>query len=449
MHTTGIQVKVDSAASSAEQLAAKELQGYLQRMYPEASGKCIRLTANLPVPESYEITGTADEAVIAGGGPRGVLYGAYALLEKLGCRFYLSGDVVPPPSKEPLSFAGLKLSNRPLVSTRFVLNWHNYLTGLATWNLADWQQYIGQAMKMGFNTLTVHTYGNNPADASTFKPGQTRFIDEAGKLWETQGGYPCFKAPQSEKEFGRCGLQCATPVTLKIEPIEGGDYCPSMYQRNVMKEGLLAPGRYKLHLLLLDPDSTAAGQRVFKVAGQSPGRSSRRRSRDGGHLQGSRREQPRVETGASGKIIEAGQGRSRIDSGERQSRDLALGSKDIVEWTMQNRTCKDTFDGRCWAHDQIGWAMAGNAQEAAKGLVHRFRFASSILRFPIYGNDYSDGAPDWDHFGCGSIALQRMRAGHDWKSQIRFYHGSNHPILWFWCWCGWKKPVKRSAFLQI
>lgn len=87
---------------------------------------------------------------------------------------------------------------------------------------------------------------------------------------------------------------------------------------------------------------------------------------------------------------------------------LALGTRDIAEWTMQNRTAKDTFGGRCWTQDQIGWACAGNAKEAAQGLVRRFRLASTALRFPLYGNELTDGIPDWDHFGSGSIALQRM-----------------------------------------
>ncbi|MEI6352076.1 MAG: DUF5703 domain-containing protein, partial [Verrucomicrobiota bacterium] len=89
---------------------------------------------------------------------------------------------------------------------------------------------------------------------------------------------------------------------------------------------------------------------------------------------------------------------------------LALGTKEIVESTMQNRTCKDTFACRCWTQDQIGWALAGNAAESAKGLVRRFRAASVGCRFPLYGNEWTDGMPDFDHFGSGSIALQRMLA---------------------------------------
>jgi len=89
---------------------------------------------------------------------------------------------------------------------------------------------------------------------------------------------------------------------------------------------------------------------------------------------------------------------------------MALGTKDIAEWTMENRTAKDTFGGKCWTQDQIGWALAGNAKEAAQGLVRRFRVSTTALRFPIYGSEITDGIPDWDHFGSGSIAFQRMLA---------------------------------------
>jgi hypothetical protein len=87
---------------------------------------------------------------------------------------------------------------------------------------------------------------------------------------------------------------------------------------------------------------------------------------------------------------------------------LGLGTGDIAEWTMRNRTQKNAFNYACWTQDQIGWAYAGNAAEAAEGLVHRFRNASTMCRFPLYGKEWPDSCPDWDHFGSGSVALQRM-----------------------------------------
>ena len=75
---------------------------------------------------------------------------------------------------------------------------------------------------------------------------------------------------------------------------------------------------------------------------------------------------------------------------------------------MQQRSCKDAFNRSCWTQDQIHWACAGNAAEAAEGLIHRFRVASPMCRFPLYGREGPDSCPDFDHFGAGAVALQRM-----------------------------------------
>lgn len=87
---------------------------------------------------------------------------------------------------------------------------------------------------------------------------------------------------------------------------------------------------------------------------------------------------------------------------------LGFGSEEIVTWTMKNRSLKDAFGSACWTQDQIHWAYAGNATEAATGLVRRFRVASPNVRFPMFGREGPDSCPDLDHFGAGSTALQRM-----------------------------------------
>ena len=87
---------------------------------------------------------------------------------------------------------------------------------------------------------------------------------------------------------------------------------------------------------------------------------------------------------------------------------LAFGTEDIVDWTMRHRSNKDRFDHKCWTQDQIHWAYAGNAAEAQDGLIHRYRHASRRCRFPLYGSEGPDSCPDFDHFGSGSTALQRM-----------------------------------------
>ncbi len=87
---------------------------------------------------------------------------------------------------------------------------------------------------------------------------------------------------------------------------------------------------------------------------------------------------------------------------------LGLGNEDVVRWTMEHRTNKNAFNYKCWTQDQIHWAYAGNAAEAQEGLIHRFRHASPECRFPMYGSAGPDSCPDFDHFGSGAIAFQRM-----------------------------------------
>ena len=82
--------------------------------------------------------------------------------------------------------------------------------------------------------------------------------------------------------------------------------------------------------------------------------------------------------------------------------------RDLIRDTMRHRVSRDVNDGGCWSQDQIDWAIAGAAKEAASGLVHRFRTASTMCRFPIYGRQGPDSCPDFDHHGSGATALQRM-----------------------------------------
>ena len=99
---------------------------------------------------------------------------------------------------------------------------------------------------------------------------------------------------------------------------------------------------------------------------------------------------------------------------------LAQGTDDIVEHTMKNRTNKNSFDYKCWTQDQIHWAYAGNAREAQEGLIHRYRHASTQCRFPVYGSQSPDSCPDFDHFGAGSTALQRMLVQYDGDKILLF-----------------------------
>jgi len=218
--TTGrsIPIVVNSQADRLEVLAADELSNYLHRIYPQDTFKiCNQLpekgsaillgtsrsmpqlqtyiTNNkLKDPESFVVTrdkiNKLNLGIIASVDPRGTLYAVYALLEKLGCGFYLSYETTPSPRNGTLSFDNWQLVDTPLVGERVVFNWHNFLSGCSTWNLKDWKKWIVQSSKMRFNAIMIHAYGNNPIFSFTHN-GQTKpvgFLSSSakGRDWGTQ-----------------------------------------------------------------------------------------------------------------------------------------------------------------------------------------------------------------------------------------------------------------------
>lgn len=80
-------------------------------------------------------------------------------------------------------------ANPPLMPTRIVFNWHNFLSGCSTWNLEDWTQWTAQSQKMGYNAIMVHAYGNNPMAGFTFmgKPKPVGYLSTTakGRDWST------------------------------------------------------------------------------------------------------------------------------------------------------------------------------------------------------------------------------------------------------------------------
>ena len=183
-------------SAPVERASAGELAAYLRQIYPGErfaiagqlpdTGRAILVgdvktdprvrgfvpSAGVLEPESYRVTTASDSrrqiAVIAGADARGVVYGIYGLLEKLGCGFYLSGDALPPPDPKPLALDDWQLADRPLVRERLVFDWHNFLSGCSTWNLPQWKAWILQSQKQGYNAVMVHAYGNNPMVSFAF-----------------------------------------------------------------------------------------------------------------------------------------------------------------------------------------------------------------------------------------------------------------------------------------
>jgi hypothetical protein len=213
-----IPVVVAPQSPAVVRIAAEDLGAYLAKIYPRDQfplaehlptvGRAILLgsvdvdprlqdyTGKLApaAAESYLVAAAAEGrcqlGVIAGADARGAAHGCYALLARLGFDFGLSGDTEPTPRREPFSFVDWHLSDRPLIGTRLVFNWHNFLSGCSAWNLAEWQAWIRQSQRMGYNGVMVHAYGNNPMVSFTFN-GRTKPVGYLsttvrGRDWSTQ-----------------------------------------------------------------------------------------------------------------------------------------------------------------------------------------------------------------------------------------------------------------------
>jgi hypothetical protein len=213
-----VPIVVGPQAEPAVQAAARDLVACLHPLYPREQ---FSLAAQLPAEgcaillgsvdsdprlksyagkaapiaaESYLVT-TATEGrcrlgIIAGADTRGTVYGVYGLLAKLGCAFCLSGDTLPAPRQDAFSLDGWQLADRPLVATRLVFNWHNFLSGCSTWNPSEWQSWTRQSQRMGYNAVMVHAYGNNPMVSFSFN-GRTKPVGylsttASGRDWSTQ-----------------------------------------------------------------------------------------------------------------------------------------------------------------------------------------------------------------------------------------------------------------------
>ena len=188
---------VSEDADTIEKLAASELRDYLSETYVNqsflVSNKIIEGEQNIILEirsgdeflndEAFQISGGGNQLRIMGKTPRAVLNGVHGLLKEIGWNFYLSFEV-PPDNPKPLDFTKLKMENAPLKEKRIVFNWHNFLSGCTGWDYEQWVEWIDNSSKIGFNTIMVHAYGNNPMQSFSMN-GQDK---EIGYLTSSQKG---------------------------------------------------------------------------------------------------------------------------------------------------------------------------------------------------------------------------------------------------------------------
>ena len=125
---TSAGIVIPAGASSQERRAAEILSGYLLEItgvsVPVASTadaeKQIRLETDPAMEEEAYILSESDGVFsIVGGGKRGVIYGAFAFLEKLcGCRWYANDEFLIPVSEDVRVPAGYRYEYKPYFEYR-------------------------------------------------------------------------------------------------------------------------------------------------------------------------------------------------------------------------------------------------------------------------------------------------------------------------------------------
>ena len=121
--------------------------------------------AALPAAHVAQLSGDAHLVAPLGSGatlctgatPRAALYAVYTLLEALGARFYLTGDVLPPPNAS-LSLPTAPILSVPLFAERGLQPFHDFPMGVDWWSLEYFKLLGTQMTKMKLNKWGFHTY---------------------------------------------------------------------------------------------------------------------------------------------------------------------------------------------------------------------------------------------------------------------------------------------------
>ena len=150
-------------------------------------------------PESF-ILGKSDYRgspawFVAGKTGIAVLYGVYALLEKAGATFLISGDLLPE-SVPVLSLPRDVQTSEPAFERRGFLLPYPLNVQESIWGLAEYVRLIDQMAKLRLNYLNLNLTGADPALEYVFH-GETSLIGDINS-WETG-----FMAPRCFFESGR------------------------------------------------------------------------------------------------------------------------------------------------------------------------------------------------------------------------------------------------------
>lgn len=176
-----------AAPSFKQRLAANELQRGLSQLglrgtvavgewggaHTDATLRFV-LTCDRNGGEGYEIRSRTDsgntEISLHGANEQALLYAVFDFLERQGALFGIDGDVYPltQPQSLQLPPADAPWQVSPRFAVRGLLPWPDFLNCISVYNREDWRAYLEAILRMRFNTLGIHVYGQEDQWAESF-----------------------------------------------------------------------------------------------------------------------------------------------------------------------------------------------------------------------------------------------------------------------------------------
>jgi len=137
---------------------------------PGALTFVLRIDAGVTGPEAFEISFTGNAVVLRAADEQGLLYAVFELLERQGMLFGLDGAAAPIdlprhwslPAKHEIWRA------QPLLATRGLLPWPDFLNCVSVYNKEDFRAYFASMLRMRFNTFGLHVYTDNEQPTESY-----------------------------------------------------------------------------------------------------------------------------------------------------------------------------------------------------------------------------------------------------------------------------------------
>ncbi|WP_396272156.1 hypothetical protein [Hyphomonas sp.] len=163
-----VQIVVAADALPAERRASKVLNQYLVERDCGLAvniliGSAAERVTSFDRTDAFQVAQTPSasglEVRITGSG-NGVLYGAYAWLERQGWSFHVSGDVEPEtwlPAR-----GAFRIERSPRFAWRGLQLWNYWWPGRDSWGFAEYKSYLDQFPKLGLNQFEFPLYWYEP-----------------------------------------------------------------------------------------------------------------------------------------------------------------------------------------------------------------------------------------------------------------------------------------------